>query len=202
MARKTFISYKYSEAIELREKIISALEEDATYYNGETADSPDLTDSDTETIKKNLRNMIYDTSVLILIISPNMLESKWIDWEIEYSLKEISRSGRTSKTNGVVGVVMEVNGSYDWFIKNTTDYHGNWAITFETSKVYPIIYGNLFNSNPAIWHCNDCKVFDSDKGSYISIVKEEDFLMNPSLYIERAYEKSTETENYDLKKQK
>ena len=104
MAHKTFISYKYSEAQKLRNDIIDALGEDATYYKGETSESPDLTDTSTENIKKNLKDMMYDTSVTIVILSPNMKESKWIDWEIEYCLKDITRKDRTSHTNGVVAV--------------------------------------------------------------------------------------------------
>lgn len=72
MAHKTFISYKYSEARDLRDRIIEALGDDATYYKGETSDSPDLTDSSTENIKRVLRDMMYDTSVTIVIISPHM----------------------------------------------------------------------------------------------------------------------------------
>ena len=78
MAHKTFISYKWSEAQQLRDDIIDALGEDASYYKGETSDSPDLTDTTTDNIKKNLRDMMYDTSVTIVIISPHMKESKWI----------------------------------------------------------------------------------------------------------------------------
>ena len=36
MAHKTFISYKYSEAQELRDRIIKAFGDDASYYQGET----------------------------------------------------------------------------------------------------------------------------------------------------------------------
>jgi hypothetical protein len=79
MARKTFISYKYSEAQKLRDKIIDALGDDASFYQGETADSPDLTDNSTETIKNNLKDMIFNTSVTIIIVSPNIKLSKWID---------------------------------------------------------------------------------------------------------------------------
>lgn len=122
MAHKTFISYKYSEAQNLRDRIIKALGEDALYYQGETSDSPDLTDTTTENIKKNLADMMYNTSVLIVIISPNMKKSEWIDWEIEYCLKEITRKDRTSHTNGVVGVIMKVNGGYGWF---KTSYERN-----------------------------------------------------------------------------
>lgn len=72
MAHKTFISYKYSEARSLRDLIIQSLGEDATYYQGETSDSPDLTDTSTENIKRKLTDMMYDTSVTIVIISPNI----------------------------------------------------------------------------------------------------------------------------------
>ena len=58
MAHKTFISYKYSESQELRDTIVGALGDDAMYYKGETSDSPDLTDTSTENIKKNLADMM------------------------------------------------------------------------------------------------------------------------------------------------
>ena len=131
MAHKTFISYKYSEAQRLRDDIIAALGDDATYYKGETSDSPDLTDTSTENIKRNLRNMMYDTSVTIVIISPNMKKSKWIDWEIEYCLKNNTRKNRTSHTNGVVGVIMKYNGGYDWF--KTATKHTD-ALRLRTKK--------------------------------------------------------------------
>ena len=44
MAHKTFISYKFSEATRLRNRIIEAMGDDATYYKGETSDSPDMSD--------------------------------------------------------------------------------------------------------------------------------------------------------------
>ena len=105
-----FISYKFSEARELRNRIIDSLAQDASYYKGETADSPDLTDRKTETIKEHLKNMLFDTTVTIVIVSPNMRQSNWIDWEIEYSLRNYNRSGKCSSTNGVLGVLMKVDG--------------------------------------------------------------------------------------------
>ena len=142
MAHKTFISYKYSEARRLRDDIIDALGEDVTYYKGETSDSPDLTDTSTKNIKKKLRDMMYDTSVTIVIISPNMKKSKWIDWEIEYCLKDNTRKGRTSHTNGVVGVIMKYDGGYDWFKTIQTNTDGCVSKTYKESKVYDIINNN------------------------------------------------------------
>jgi len=124
MAHKTFISYKYSEAQDTRDAIIKALGEDATYYQGETSDSPDMTDLKTSTIKKKLTDMMFHTSVLIVVISPNIKQSKWIDWEIEYCLQNNTRQDRTSQTNGIVAVIKKVNGTYDWIKTHLLNVHG------------------------------------------------------------------------------
>ena len=190
MAHKTFISYKYSEARELRDVIIDSLGEDAAYYKGETSDSPDLTDTTTENIKKNLRDMMYDTSVTIVIIYPHMKESKWIDWEIEYCLKDNTRKGRTSHNNGVVGVIMKYNGGYDWFKYTHTNDDGCRSISYHSEKVHDIINNNRFNQDPKVYSCNVCKTVNALEGSYIAYVTEDDFLSDPSIYIDNAYEKS------------
>lgn len=203
MAHKTFISYKWSEAQSLRDRIIEALGDDATYYKGETSDSPDLTDTSTENIKKNLKDMMYDTSVTIVIISPNMKKSKWIDWEIEYCVKNITRKNRTSHTNGIVGVIMKVDDNYSWFKSTGTNCHGTSTVSYEMNKVYSIISGNHFNSNPKQWHCNECKTYDWLNGSYIAFVEEDDFLSDPNRYIDNAYDKSeNDASGYDLIKQR
>ncbi|WP_227661610.1 TIR domain-containing protein [Klebsiella pneumoniae] len=79
MARETFISYKYSEAQDLRDEILKSLGDDAVYYKGETTESPDISNTTVDNIKNNLKNMIFGTSVTIVIISPNITSSKWID---------------------------------------------------------------------------------------------------------------------------
>ncbi len=203
MAHKTFISYKYSEAQDLRDAILKALGDDASYYQGETSDSPDLTDKSTETIKKNLTDMMYGTSVTIVIISPDIKKSKWIDWEIEYCLKEISRQGRTSKTNGVVGVIMKSNGGYDWFKGTSQNGDGcSPSSSYSEHLVYDIISKNRYNQIPKVYTCNTCKTINSLTGSYISYVEEETFLGNPQKYIDNAFDKSDDIDGYELTKQK
>ena len=199
MAYKTFISYKYSEAQDLRDKIIASLGKDADYYQGETSDSPDLTDTSTENIKKNLKDMMYGTSVTIVIISPKIKKSKWIDWEIEYSLKRITRQDRTSHTNGIVGVIMKVNGSYDWFKYSTQREDGCCSNGYYENLVYDIIKNNRYNQNPKRYCCMQCQTVDPMNGSYISYVEEEDFLSNPNKYVDNAYNKSeNDGDGYDL----
>ena len=193
MAHKTFISYKYSEARELRDRIITKLGNDATYYRGETSSSPDLTDLTTATIRKNLADMIYDTSVMIVIISPNMMNSKWMEWEIKYALREQSRGGRISHANGVIGVVQKqsiplfFNFYYDPY--NWAKSNGQW----DSWKLFPIIRSNRNNRTP----------YASNylSKNYVDIITEDEFLQNPSKYIDEADHKSLNWDSYQITKQ-
>lgn len=200
MAHKTFISYKYDEAQGLRDKIIRALGNDVTYYKGETSDSPDLTDRTTETIREHLKNMIYGTSVTIVVISPHMLRSKWIDWEIAYSLRECKRGDQRSRANGVVGVIMNdpCTSSTDWIEKHCSNSDGCNMIIHDTTKLFNIINANRFNQTPKEYVCATCKTVDILNGSYIALVDEGDFLRNPARYIDNAYDKSQKLWNYNL----
>jgi len=202
MAKKTFISYKYDEAQELRNKILEKLGEDAKFYRGETSNSPDLSDSTTERIKEYLKDMIFSTSVTIVIISPRMISSKWIDWEIEYSLHNYKRGDITSSSNGVVAVIMNINGSTDWLKIHSINTHGLYKVQFRNEYLFPIISRNHYNSNPPLKHCNDCNTYDSLNGSYITMVDENEFLNYPDYYINNAYDKSKQLSNYILKKER
>jgi len=156
----------------------------------------------TENIKMNLTDMMYDTSVTIVIISPNMKQSKWIDWEIEYCLKEISRKGRTSHTNGVVGVVMKYNGGYSWLRSSTQQTDGHTSTSNDATKLYDIINNNRYNQSPIEYFCDNCKTIDRLTGSFISIIEEDEFLNDPNKFIDNAYDKSEKTSGYTLTKKR
>lgn len=194
MAHKTFISYKYSESRWLRDDIIDALGDDATYYKGENVDSKDMTDDKEETIKAALADRMYDTSVTIVILSPNIKKSDWIEWEIQYCLKKIKRKNRTSQRNGLVGVIKKVNGDYSW-LKYETE---NGGVNYHTEKLLEIINKNRHNSDPKIKDSNG--LWDWLNGSYIAFVEEEEFLDNPQKYIDNAYDKSeNDADGYEIK---
>ena len=193
MAHKTFISYKYSESRTLRDKIIEALGDDATYYKGENVDSKDMTDYMEETIKQALSNMMYDTSVTIVLLSPNMKESDWIEWEVQYCLRKTRRKDRVSQRNGLVGVIKKVNGDYSWLKYKTQ----NGGVNYYTEKIPEILNENRYNSNPAIKDSDG--LWDWLNGSYITFVEEDEFLNNPQKYINNAFNKSeNDAEGYDL----
>lgn len=198
MAHNTFISYKYSEARDVRDRIIDALGDDAVYYKGETSDSPDMTDLKTETIREALKDMLFDTTVTIVVVSPHMVESEWIDWEIEYSLREYTRDGVTSSPNGLVGVIMKCYGGYDWIKTRTLHADGCVTASFDEDFLYPIIIGNRCNQDPKEYTCEECKSIHWLNGSYMALVEEEEFLDDPQRFIDNAFEKHQKTWNYDL----
>ena len=97
---------------------------------------------------------------------------------------------------------LQDNKSYDWFITNSENCHGTSTLKYDDSKLYSIISENHFNSIPPKYHCSECKTYEADLGSYISYIKEDDFLLDPNKYIEKAYEKSNRLSDFKLKKQK
>lgn len=200
MAHKTFISYKYDEASHVRDAIIAKLGKDSSYYEGETCDSPDWTDLKTNTIKEKLKEMIYPTSVTIVVVSPNMKKSKWIDWEIEYSLKETKRGRAASRTSGLVGVVMKSNGGYDWLIKRESKIDNCTPRFIDNTYLYDLIIDNRSNLKDVKYICAKCKTIDILAGSYISLIEEEYFLANMKLYIDNAYAKSESIDAYKIRK--
>lgn len=200
MAHKTFISYKHSEAVGLRDKIIKAMGSDAIYYNGEKDFSPNKSDDTDDAIWNYLKDMIWPTTVTIVILSPNMRQSSWIPDEIAYSLSKISRDGKQSGRNGVVAVVQKVNGGYDWLIEHGVNCHNSPIVKYRNELLPTIITRNHFNSEPPIVHCDECKTYDAEKGSYISYVCEDDFLADVNGYVDKAFNKIPDIGTvYDVK---
>ena len=190
MAHKTFISYKYSESVALRDKIIKAMGQDAIFYNGENGFSPNKSDDSDDAIWNYLKDMIWPTSVTIVILSPNMKQSSWIPDEIAYSLRKVKRGETTSKRNGIVAVIQKVNGNYDWLMNHNTNCHGTATVSYKNDLLPDVISANHFNSEPPVVHCDQCKTYDSERGSYISYVQEDTFLADVNGYVDKAYEKS------------
>ena len=138
MARKIFVSYKHSDnsvkslngqgtARAYVDKLIELFEDDEI-YKGEG--NEDLSDFKDETIAGHLKDKIYDSSLTLVLISPQMKEGyqkesdQWIPWEVAYSLKEITRSDRTSRTNAILAVVLpDWNSSYSYYLEENTCPH-------------------------------------------------------------------------------
>lgn len=127
--------------------------------------------------------MIYDSSVLLVIISPNVSTSEWVDWEIGYALRNATRNGRTSKRNGILCVVQKDRyNSVSW----AYDYNGN-VYSFYMPRRIRLNMESTYGSQ---------SVIRSRKPDYCIVVSEKNFMINPEKYIEEAYKRSLDEENY------
>ena len=224
MGNKIFISYKYMDSDvypiknafeEVREPtkvrdyvdILQRKLERENHINKGEKDGEDLSDFKDETIASHLRDKIYDSSVTIVLISPNMKESgseddQWIPWEISYSLKEINRNDRRKTPNALIAVVLpDRNNSYNYFIKDNACYSDCTCRTLYTSRLFTILAKNMFNiKEPEFLDCDKTDVFAGDC-SYIQSAKWHDFMQDPNYYIEKALEIKNNWDKYDIVKQ-
>jgi hypothetical protein len=184
MGHKVFVSYKYwdwdvrgiqGESLTTARSYVDKLQvllSNGHIYKGEGSNE-DLSGYSEAYIWSKLKDKIYDSSVTIVLISPNMKEagrwerSQWIPWEISYSLRETPRNGRTSHSNAMLAVILpDYHGSYDYYNVNT---------------LFPILAANIRNK-------------------YIPVVKWDNFITNPDYYIALANVHKLDTPSYKIQK--
>ncbi|QIY10186.1 hypothetical protein FOC33_15505 [Plesiomonas shigelloides] len=224
MGKKIFVSYKYADqdveplkdpysefcepttARNYIDELQKLLSEDDHINKGEL-DGQDLSQFTDETIASHLRDKIYDSSITIVAISPNMKDlskpesEQWIPWEISYSLKEHTRSGRTSRTNGVIALVLpDRNGSYNHFITDRSCCDDRCRI-IQTFSTFQIIRDNMFNLiDKEVKQCATGETIYYGENSYIIQVKWCDFKKSPNRYLSRAELINDNIDNYKITK--
>ena len=182
MGRKVFVSYKYIDNDVKKIPNITQPTWPCDYvnyikdnvlasddiYKGENSDE-DISSWSDDAIWNHLKNKIYDSTITIVLISPNMKEpgkwqrSQWIPWEISFSVRETTRNNRTSHRNAILAVILpNKNGSYDYYDKN---------------NLFPILKSNIENG-------------------YVYVVTWDDFLQYPQIDMNIAfgYKKDTPSE--------
>lgn len=220
MGKKIFISYKYADSevealpghyfgttvrdyVDLLETYFDRYSDHI--YKGES-DNEDLSYLNDDQIWEKLKDRIYDSSLTIVMISPNMRESwksdrsQWIPWEIAFSLRETTRQDRTSHCNAMLAVVLpDRNGSYDYYLTRKSC----GSTTHNTNFLFGILRRNKFNiKNPDIRYCSECggqHYYGSC--SYIEAVKWCDFKNDVNRYINAAVARKEHKENYDICKE-
>lgn len=185
MGRKVFVSYKFKDynvkplpgvtpptwpcdyVDYIKEKVLFD-----DIYKGEDSDD-DISSWSEPAIWEHLKGKIYDSSITIVLISPNMKESgrwqrsQWIPWEISYSIRETIRHDRKSHRNAILAVILpDKTGSYDYYAKD---------------NLFPILRDNI------------------DVG-YIYVVTWEDFLKYPQVDINIAVSYMENTPSHKITK--
>ena len=218
MARKIFVSYKHSDctveplngettARAYVDELIELFEDDEI-YKGEGDE--DLSGFKDDTIASHLKDKIYDSSITLVLISPNMKDSyekesdQWIPWEVSYSLKEITRNDRTSRTNAILAVVLpDRYSSYSYFLEENTCSRCHCR-TLHTNTLFQIMRANMFNIQERTF--NGCPEHPPDRRvytgypSYIPSVKWSDFVEDKEAYLERAEERRDNIDRYKITK--
>lgn len=140
MGNKIFISYKYADSSVQTLNSIPRWEQTTPrhyvdiiqdkvlpkyghIYKGEK-DDESLEEFKDDTIRTKLSDKIFDSTITLVLISPNMKEEgywapnekdQWIPWEISYSLRKKNRRDKVSYPNAVLAIVLpDENGSYDY----------------------------------------------------------------------------------------
>ncbi|MDM1551854.1 TIR domain-containing protein [Empedobacter falsenii] len=226
MGRKIFVSYKYADtqvqdlnvyedslwfgrqkvqtkARHYVNELSEILDNEDHIYKGED-DGQSLADFSDEYIASALRDKIYDSSITIVLISKGMKtyeaeKDQWIPWEISYSLKEYTRGGRTSLSNGIIAVVLPDQwGSYEYYI--TQDSVCNCR-SLNTPFLFQILKDNMFNIKiPNTEICTNGSTVYYGDSCYVQSVKWEDFKLTPNYYLNKAIELRDKKEDYNITK--
>lgn len=229
MGKKIFVSYKYKDN---NVALLNNYNEFGLYstarnyvdylqdhkFSGDDLnkaenDNEDLSLFKDETIKSKLRDKIWDSSITLVLISPNMVNKikkesdQWIPWEVAYSLRTETRNNSHSLPNGMIAVVLpDRDESYSYFITHETlvDSNGdeNKVRTLHTNNTFQIIGNNMFNQkHPNISIMQGHTVYFGES-SYIITVSWKDFIDDTDTYIDRATDlRENRINDYDLHKQ-
>ena len=169
------------------------LEETPHIFKAEEDDN-DLSRFKDETIESKLRAKIFDSTVTIVLVSPNFKNvgisesEQWIPWEISYSLKEHARNERTSGSNALLAVVLpDRSGSYGYYITDDSCATCHCS-SLNTSFLFEIMRKNMFNIKKPIFtdcnhHLNGTQPWQGDS-RYMPAVKWVDVAENRDTIIQ------------------
>ena len=195
MGHKIFISYKYHDSnvrkINNNSQICTVrdyvdilqnyFDKTDNIYKGEN-DGEDLSHLTDERIWTTLKNRIWDSTLTIVMISPNMNDgsnerNQWIPWEISYSLKEEARKNQVgnivkSPSNAILALILpDRNGLYSYYLESQKCCSEGCRV-LKTNTLFKILRKNMFNiKQPNKQTCSNGDEIYYGDSSYITSVK-------------------------------
>ena len=235
MGHKIFISYKYHDTNvynevdhhlfeESRRKrcitprqyvdvLAEYLDEHSPHYCKAEDDNNDLSKLSEDQIWEILKDKIFDSTLTIVIISPNMKDDskrdrdQWIPWEIKYSLDRNNRHdslGNTviSNTNAMLAIVLpDINNDYSYYFEQKTCCSSGCRLN-KTNKLFKILQNNTFNiKEPDSYNCKEKDtIYRGKQHSYIPFYKWCDVNTKEKLeeVIKHAYTIQNSMKNYNI----
>jgi len=236
MGHKIFISYKYRDSSVLQnikhnlffdhkenstvtprdyvDILANYLDNHSPHYCKAEDDNNDLSHLSDDQIWEILKDKIYDSTLTIVLISPQMKEplksdrEQWIPWEIKYSLDKNTRHNSagnpvTSDTNAMMAIVLpDRNGNYDYYFENKTCCYEGCRLN-KTHTLFKILKNNTFNlkKNENVKKCviGDA-IYKGNMHSYIPFYKWSDINSKDKIEnaINHAYDIQSRKDQYDI----
>ena len=204
MATKVFISFRFSDGKKIKDELVDLFDGSTEVIN--RSEDKDRSQMSEETIQDYLYDKLKDTSVTIVLLTPEAISYKkdWLgrydDWlydELRYSLED----RKNNRTNGVIAIYTDE--AKDKVLDDSTHYcqHCQQTKSCRSLKSFDnLARKNMLNIKPKFKKnpCND--LYSDEYDSYISLVSFEVFKKDYKKYIDNAKEKRNRIEEFEIKK--
>lgn len=199
MSRRVFISFRYSDGHKYKEYLDKLFSDsDMIINHSESEDRSYLSEN---TIKNYLYDKLKNTSVTIVILTPEAIEHKkkytnfgyiiddWIYDEIKYSLDD----RENNRCNGLIAVYTPEAE------KLIISKFANSDLT-TINEFNNLVRKNMFNIKDSYKHNPKDGIYDGNWDHYCSLIPWNKFINNYNTYIEYAEKKRDNKEQYEIKK--
>ncbi len=192
MARKVFISFRYSDGHLYKEQLEKIFNDNDDVIN--CSENVNRSNMSEDTIKKYLYGKLSNTSVTIVLLTPQAINHQkdlwgniddWIYDEIRYSLED----RENNRSNGIIAIYTPEAQ------KMVVEQGDNTTVIKDFNN---LVRKNMFNIKKQYKHCPTSNKYDVDLDHYCSLISWEKFINNPNYYIDKAIYKRENKEQYDL----
>lgn len=199
MARKVFISFRYKDGNKYKEYLSKLFSDSDDVIN--CSESEDRSRMSEDTIKRYLYSKLKNTSVTIVLLTPEAINHKkvfngynyvyddWIYDEIKYSLDD----RENNRCNGLIAVYTPEAKN---LVINSSSNNG--VITIKSFN--NLVRKNMFNIKKTYKHNSKEGLYNANLDHYCSLVSWEDFVKDFDFYIALAEQKRDNKDQYDISK--